>query len=126
MDEGADRDAGDDPVPDFADDLLDRVPTSLEPVDPGQFIGLEIDVARANIADPFLEPAFEMQTADDPARDNRNREAEGEIGQGDLPPQQREEQTKCDLVDHRCGDQEGEGDAKRHACGDEADKQRHG
>ena len=83
-------------------------------------------LAGAHVAHPFLEPAFEMQATDDPAGDDRDGEAEPEIGQRDLPADKREEQPERDLVDHRRGDQEREGHAERHAGRDEADKQRHG
>ncbi len=75
---------------------------------------------------PGFQPMLQSQTADDPARGDRDAEAETEIGQCHLPADQPEQQAECHLVHHRGGNQEREGDAKRHAGGNEADEQRHG
>ena len=79
-----------------------------------------------DVAHPFLQPAFEMQSADDPASHDGDGEPEAEIGERHLPADQPEQKPERDLVDHRRGDQEREGDAERHTGADEADEQRHG
>ncbi len=83
-------------------------------------------LAGPHVAHPFLQPAFEMQAADDPAGDDGDGHAENEIDQRHLPADQREQQAERDLVDHRRRDQEGKGHAERHAGRYEADEQRHG
>ena len=126
VDEGAGGDADDDPDPDAADDVAHRVEPRADAVDDARTFGRQIGRAGAHVAHPFLEPAFEMQTADDPAGDDGHRQSEPEIGRGDLPAHKREQEPQRDLVDHRRGDQEREGDAERHAGRHEADEQRHG
>ena len=87
--------------------------------------GRDFDGASAHVADPFLQPAFEMQPADHPARNDRDAESESQIGQRHLPADQSEQKPERDLVDHRRGNQERESHAQRHAGRDEADEQRH-
>lgn len=67
-----------------------------------------------------------MQPADHPAGDDRHAKAKAEIGERDLPAEHRKEEPQRDFIDHRCGDQEREGHAERHAGGDKADEERNG
>ena len=69
---------------------------------------------------------LQPQTPDDPACDDCHPKAEREIGKCHPPTDQTKQQAERHLVHHRRGDQEGEGDAERHARGDEADEQRNG
>jgi hypothetical protein len=80
MDEGAGGDTGDDPVPDLADDLVDRLPSGFEAIDPGRLFGFQCRVTHAHIPHPTLEPVLKVQTPDDPARHDGDGQAEGEIG----------------------------------------------
>ena len=106
MDEGTDRDPSNDPIPYLANDLFDRIPACFEPIYPGNIFRLEIDLASADIANPFLQPAFQMEAANDPARDDSNGQAESEIGQCHAPTDEREQQAECHLIDHGRSDQE--------------------
>ncbi len=76
VDEGADRDAGDDPEPDPADDIAHRLDPGLDSVDDRPRVRQRSTASPADVTDPFLEPAFEMQPADDPAGDDGNGQAE--------------------------------------------------
>ena len=114
-------------MPDLADDVVDRVQPRLDALllIVG-FSACSIGRRRAHFAHPGFQPVLQTQAADDPAGDDRDAKAEAEIGQRHPPADQAEQQAERHLVHHRRGDQEGEGDAKRHAGGDEADEQRHG
>ena len=69
---------------------------------------------------------FEMQPTDDPTGDDGDGKTKAEIGERHFPTDKSEQKPERHLVHHRRGDQEGKGDAKRHARADEADEQRHG
>ena len=115
VDERAHGDAGDDPHPDLADDVLDGLDAGLDAIDDRDLLIGKLDGAGADLAHPRLEPAFELQPADDEAADDGDREAEREIGQRHLPADQREQEAERHLVDHGRGDQERERHAERNA-----------
>ena len=125
MDGGADGDAGDHVGPHLADDVLDRLPGVVHARRPVELLAV-LGVAHADLAHPVLDVALHLEATDDPAGDHGDEEPRDEVQRGDLPAEQAVEQHQRDLVDHRRGDQEREGDAERDAGLDEADEQRHG
>ena len=78
----------------------------LDAIDDRKMFSWKIGGARPNVTNPILKPMLQMQTANDPAGDDRNGEAEGEIGERNLPAEQAEQKSQRYLVHHRCRDQE--------------------
>ena len=124
VDDGADGDAGEHVGPHLADDVLDGLPGVGDAAGPVELLAV-LGIAHADLAHPVLDVAVHAQASDHPAGDDGDEQAGDEVEGGDLPAEQPVEQHQGDLVDHRRGDQEREGDAERDAGLDEADEQRH-
>ena len=113
-------------MPDPADDVPHRIHSCTDALRYRALTACATGPARPHVAHPGFQPVLQPQPTDDPAGGDRDAQAEYKIGQCDLPADQTEQQAECHLVHHRRGDQEGEGDAQRHAGRHKADEQRHG
>ena len=122
MDQSARADARQHPRPDAAYDVAHGFEArfdAIHDIEPG---GRNLDCPGADIAHPFLKPMLQMQPPDHPTRDDGDGEPENQVGQRHFPAHKAEQQAQGHLVDHRRRDQEGEGDAQRHARADKADE----
>ena len=78
-----------------------------------------------DLVDVGLDVPLEAQPADHQPGANGHDQAGGHVGERDHRAEEPPQQDERDLVDHRRGNEEGEGDAERHARLHEADEQRH-
>ena len=96
-----------------------------QPIPHGQVRGLDIDAA-VDVADEVLNLILHVQLFDQRAAQHGDYESEHDIGQSDLQPEDAHEQYEAAEVDHRGGDQEGEGHAQGQARAGEAHENRDG
>ena len=126
MDARTDGDSDHDVDPNLRDDIGDCRIAGLDPFGKRNFSLLDLQFGGLDLIHPRLDKPLHFKLADDPACGNGDQQTRGCIQERRLPSEEAEEKHERHLVDHRRGDQEGEGDAQRDPAFHESDEQRYG